>query len=138
MKMKKQTVHEEMKPAATYRKLLLAKKEEVLSSLGLQFDALAAVGRVGEEDQAQIIHDEFISLHLNSMDYAKLRDVTEALDRLDAGDYGICANCEDRIPANRLDALPWAKYCRQCQSDLATPVPEETPELASTGHSAWH
>jgi DnaK suppressor protein len=130
--MKKTGAREGMKRAETYRKMLLAKKAEVLSSLGIQLDTLARTGRVAEEDQAQITHDEFISLHLNSLDYAKLRDVTAALDRLNSGDYGICAGCEEPIPAKRLDALPWAKYCLQCQTELAAPIPEE-PEMLATG-----
>jgi DnaK suppressor protein len=134
--MKKTITSEGNHGTEKYRQALLHKKTEVLSSLGVQFDALAAIGRVGEEDQAQIIHDEFISLHLNSMDYAKLRDVIEALDRLDSGDYGICANCEEPIPAKRLDALPWAKYCLHCQTQVATMVLEESPELATMGHSS--
>ena len=114
-----------------YREMLLSKRNEVLAGLGVKFDALARMGRVAEEDQAQITHDEFISLHLNSMDYETLRDVNEALDRLDSGEYGVCLNCDEPIPVKRLDALPWAKYCLQCQTQFATLVTEEAPVFAS-------
>jgi DnaK suppressor protein len=73
------------------------------------------MGRVAEEDQAQITHDEFVSLHLNSIDYLQLRLVDEALDRLNSGDYGTCMACEEAIPVKRLRALPWARYCISCQ-----------------------
>jgi DnaK suppressor protein len=76
------------------------------------------MGRVAEDDQAQLSHDEFVSLHLNSLDYAQLRLVQEALDRLESGDYGACLSCEERIPAKRLRALPWARYCIQCQENM--------------------
>lgn len=129
--MKKNMVHEGLKRPETYRKLLLAKKAEVLSSLGIQFDTLAGMGRVNEEDQAQITHDEFISLHLNSMEYNKLREVMEALDRLQTGDFGVCFGCGEPIPAKRLDALPWAKYCIHCQSELqALPPGQNELDLA--------
>jgi len=98
-----------------YRQKLLAKRTEVLSGLGIKFDTLARMGRVAEEDQAQISHDEFVSLKLNSLDYVQLRLVDEALDRLDSGDYGICLACEQPIPAKRLRALSWARYCVKCQ-----------------------
>jgi DnaK suppressor protein len=45
----------------------------------------------------------------------QLRMIEEALDRIEAGDYGICLGCEEQIPAKRLQAVPWAKFCVQCQ-----------------------
>jgi DnaK suppressor protein len=102
----------------TYRSLLLEKRGKVLSGLGVKFDTLAKMGRVAEEDQAQISHDEFISLQLNSLDYLQLRLVDEALDRLGSGDYGVCLACDLPIPHKRLNALPWARYCVQCQEEI--------------------
>jgi DnaK suppressor protein len=104
---------------ATYRKVLLEKKENVMAGLGIKFDTLAKMGRVAEEDQAQLSHDEFISLRLNSLDYVQLKLIEEALDRIEAGDYGICLSCEEPIPSKRLQALPWAKYCVSCQQSLS-------------------
>jgi len=102
-----------------YRKMLLEKRQNVMAGLGIKFDTLAKMGRVAEEDQAQLSHDEFISLRLNSLDYVQLRLIEEALDRIEAGDYGICLGCEEPIPAKRLQALPWAKFCVECQQALS-------------------
>jgi RNA polymerase-binding transcription factor len=102
-----------------YRQQLMQKRAEVVSTLGMKFDTLARMGRVAEEDQAQITHDEFVSLRLNSIDYGQLRLVDEALDRLDSGDYGVCLHCEEPIPPKRLRALPWARYCVPCQESAA-------------------
>ena len=108
------------RPAANeeYRQQLMDKRSNVLATLGVKFDTLARMGRVAEEDQAQITHDEFVSLHLNSIDYLQLRLVDEALDRLSSGDYGTCMACEEPIPAKRLRALPWARYCIACQETV--------------------
>ncbi|SRR5579871_6491371 len=103
-----------------FQKMLLEKRANVLAGLGVKFDTIASMGRVAEEDQAQISHDEFISLHLNSLDYVQLRLVDEALDRVRSGDYGICLACEQPIPAKRLHALPWARYCVPCQEQIGT------------------
>ncbi len=108
-----------------YRQKLLEKRTEVLSGLGIKFDTLARMGRVAEEDQAQISHDEFVSLQLNSLDYVQLRLVDEALDRLDSGDYGICLACEQPIPAKRLRALSWARYCVKCQDSVGAEMDRE-------------
>ncbi len=50
----------------TYRRKLIEKRQDVLSGLGIKFDTMARMGRIAEDDQAQISHDEFISLQLNS------------------------------------------------------------------------
>ena len=44
-----------------------------------------------------------------------LRQVADALDRIAAGEYGICLECEEPISAKRLAALPWAALCLACQ-----------------------
>ncbi len=119
----------------TYRRMLLERRREVLSSLGGKFDTRAALGRVAEDDQAQISHDEFVSLHLNSLDYTQLRLVQEALDRLDSGDYGVCLSCEQPIPPKRLRAISWARYCLTCQdtvgAEMDRELAEERPRLAA-------
>jgi DnaK suppressor protein len=117
-----------MRPAA-YRKVLTEKREQVMAGLGIKFDTMAKMGRVAEEDQAQLSHDEFISLRLNSLDYVQLRMIEEALDRIEAGDYGVCLGCEEPIPAKRLQAVPWAKYCVTCQQEMSN-MHDEGPASA--------
>jgi DnaK suppressor protein len=41
--------------------------------------------------------------------------IAAALARLEAGDYGICHECHDEIPEQRLRAVPFATRCRTCQ-----------------------
>ena len=123
--MKKNTAGESDR---AYRQRLLEKRADVLSTLGIKFDTLAKMGRVAEEDQAQITHDEFVSLHLNSLDYLQLRLVDEALDRLSSGDYGVCLSCEEPIPAKRLKALPWARYCVPCQETTGAEIDHDWAE----------
>ena len=115
-----------------YRQMLLNKRQEVLSGLDMKFDTLAKMGRVAEEDQAQITHDEFVSLHINSLDYGRLRMIEEALDRLKSGDYGFCLSCEEPIPPKRLNAIPWARYCVTCQELASSEVDEEHLQLAQS------
>jgi DnaK suppressor protein len=111
----------------TYRQMLLDRREQVVSGLGVKFDTIAKMGRVAEEDQAQLSHDEFVSLRLNSLDYGQLRLVEEALDRLQSGDFGVCLSCEQPIPLKRLQALPWARYCVPCQEAIGV-IQEEDRE----------
>jgi DnaK suppressor protein len=48
--------------------------------------------------------------------WAKLRDVTRALDKLDDGSYGACDGCGATIDPARLGAIPWATRCVGCAS----------------------
>ena len=105
-----------------HRVRLMEKRASVLSGLGTRFDTLACMGRVAEDDQAQLSHDEFVSLRMNGLDYRQLRLVEEALDRLDNGDYGICLGCDEPIAEKRLRALPWARYCVACQESVGFEV----------------
>ena len=107
-------------PNAAQRAKLIERRRSLLSGLGVKFDTLARMGRVAEDDQAQISHDEFISLQMNGLDDAQLRMVEEALDRLDSGDYGTCLSCEEPIAPKRLQAIPWARYCVTCQELVGT------------------
>jgi len=109
----------------TYRQMLIEKREQVVSGMGVKFDTIAKMGRVAEEDQAQLSHDEFVSLRLNSLDYGQLRLVEEALDRVQSGDFGVCLACEQPIPSKRLRALPWARYCVPCQESIGMLQEEE-------------
>ncbi len=41
-------------------------------------------------------------------------EVEAALRRIEDGSYGVCGGCRNAIPARRLQALPWARYCVSC------------------------
>jgi RNA polymerase-binding protein DksA len=48
-------------------------------------------------------------------DVVELRLIDSALQRLSAGTYGVCTNCEQAIPMARLEAEPTAVRCIHCQ-----------------------
>ncbi|HUS05776.1 MAG TPA: TraR/DksA C4-type zinc finger protein [Bryobacteraceae bacterium] len=100
------------------RERLLQERRNVADKMGLKFDGIAQSGRAGEEDQAQVSHDEFVSMQINTLHSGKLRLINEALQRIQDGDYGICLHCEQPIPARRLEVIPWAKFCVPCQDRL--------------------
>ena len=47
-----------------------------------------------------------------------LAEIDAALKRIEEGTYGICTNCGKEIPVDRLEALPWATLCIDCQRGL--------------------
>ncbi len=112
--------------SAVLRRTLIQKKNSILAALGSKVNTLIRSERLGEDDEAQHSHEEFISLRLNGMEYAQLRQIEEALDRIESGDFGHCLSCERPIPAKRLEAIPWAKYCVRCQERHADKTYRET------------
>ncbi len=54
----------------------------------------------------------------SSVDRNILKMIQEALDRIEDESYGICVNCENPIQPKRLEAVPWARHCIQCQGLL--------------------
>jgi RNA polymerase-binding transcription factor DksA len=48
------------------------------------------------------------------------RQVSDALERIDNGNYGLCLNCGQPIPPKRLAALPWVAFCIACQEETET------------------
>jgi RNA polymerase-binding protein DksA len=47
-----------------------------------------------------------------------LMALEEALRRIDKGTYGVCEECEEKIPPRRLEAFLAARLCIKCQSRL--------------------
>jgi DnaK suppressor protein len=107
---------------ANYRKILTKKAEEVRRSMSAQ-KAAQVVARLDcpsdEGDLSQQHHEEWIFLNRNTIDMKLLREISDALHRLDQGAYGICLECEEPISEKRLDAVPWARYCVTCQEEVA-------------------
>jgi DnaK suppressor protein len=44
-----------------------------------------------------------------------LRNVRAALRRIEDGNFGVCAHCEEEISPKRLQAVPWTAFCIRCQ-----------------------
>jgi DnaK suppressor protein len=107
---------------SAYRKILEKKAEEVRRSMSAQ-KAAQLVNRLDvpsdEGDLSQQHHEEWIFLNRNTIDVRHLREINDALHRMDTEQYGICLECEEPISAKRLDAVPWAKYCVTCQESIA-------------------
>lgn len=53
---------------------------------------------------------------LKAMLDGRLMEIEIALAKIDAGTYGTCTDCKNAIPPKRLQALPFATLCVNCQS----------------------
>lgn len=56
-----------------------------------------------------------------------LRNIDNALEKLDSGNYGLCERCGLRIREERLEALPYVRFCLSCQETEEREFPGDRP-----------
>ena len=102
--------------------ILLKMKEETLLEIKKTLKS-GSDGTSGEPsgdiyDQASSERDRELGLLLGDREREKLRNIDEALLKIDEGEYGICEECEEDIPIGRLKVMPFAHYCVKCKADI--------------------
>jgi RNA polymerase-binding transcription factor DksA len=103
-----------MKDAEKIRKNLLALQSELQQRLGQAQSEERHEVEEHEDTTAQLWQASEIRDGMNDEAVGELRDISRALARLDAGDYGICDKCGEPINPARLQALPYASRCIAC------------------------
>ena len=68
-------------------------------------------------DTATETYDRELDYTLEENSEHVLAEIDAALRRIENGTYGTCTNCGKQIPEERLEALPWATLCIDCQRD---------------------
>jgi RNA polymerase-binding protein DksA len=68
-------------------------------------------------DIATETYDRELDYTLEENSEHVLAEIDAALLRIEEGRYGICSNCGKQIPTERLEALPWATLCIDCQRE---------------------
>lgn len=68
----------------------------------------------GEDENASEIEEYTDNLALENTLENQLRDIDEALEKIESGSYGKCENCNGDISIERLRAYPAAKMCINC------------------------
>jgi DnaK suppressor protein len=90
------------------------KGEQAVSS---SMEAPDGTGISSEQaDEASAVAEYDRNQAMLENDRALLRKIEAALERLDAGKYGICERCGKPINPRRLEALPYVTLCVDCQA----------------------
>jgi DnaK suppressor protein len=89
--------------------------EDVLRHRVRQLPSDGPTGGLDETEHAEAHYQEHLEVALIRMKGETLQRVREALVRLDAGEYGYCAECRGEIAERRLRALPFAVRCTACE-----------------------
>ena len=105
-------------PFDKYRKRLLTRQEELI----LDISRNRQVTDETVDEQAQDMVDRATSAYtrefafsLSESDRKALLLIEQALLRIDQGTYGVCVHCQGVVQDKRLEAVPWARHCLECQ-----------------------
>jgi DnaK suppressor protein len=115
-----------------FRKTLESRQTE-LRNENKSREAIETDSSPDELDRIQHASEREYAIGSLERNFSRLREVTAALRRMDAGTFGVCGKCEEEISLKRLAAVPWAPFCIVCQeaADLegASPAREMDDSL---------
>jgi DnaK suppressor protein len=108
---------------ALLKEILLAKREALIQEIKQQLGQSVTEEQqrrleaaMDSGDQALVDLEREMGISLQEMRNRERQLIDDALDSLDEGTYGMCADCGDEISEKRLHALPFARLCVECQS----------------------
>jgi len=104
-----------------FRKILLKERERIIGDVKQMDESSKEMGTDGIQDigdEAATIYNKQILLTLNENERMRLRELDEALDRIESGTYGVCEECSGPVGMKRLEVRPVAKYCVPCLTKL--------------------
>lgn len=99
-----------------YRTLLLKKRDELRVTVRRGPEALAT--NIQSPDAVEFAikaAEQDMTARTANLHSQTLKEIDRALARLARGTYGICEACGEEIAPLRLKAIPWARYCINCQ-----------------------
>jgi DnaK suppressor protein len=107
-------------------KLLFLRDSLLDSMMGVSRDTLRARAEGSEAsafgmhqaDAGSDAYDRDFALSLLSQEQDALYEIEEALKRVDAGTYGVCEMSGKAIPHARLEAIPFARFTVECQTQI--------------------
>jgi DnaK suppressor protein len=101
------------------RARLLAERARLLDGLAEGIVAPDQMTYGSQAAAASQVFEQQRDLALRDRNQVHLQAVEAALARLDEGTFGTCVRCGRPIAPDRLEALPWAAHCIDCQRIVA-------------------
>ena len=103
------------------RTILVRRRDALRSALAGDLSLLKSLRSESPGDVIDAAYDsaqDEISSQLAEVESRELANIENALERMKAGKYGLCEICNGKIPMARLNALPYATVCIECQREI--------------------
>ncbi|MDI6851444.1 MAG: TraR/DksA C4-type zinc finger protein [bacterium] len=106
-----------------FKKILLQEKAKILEILSTEKELIAKTQDEWSEpkdpeDLANLTMSDDLRKKIYENEFQKLNEIEEALERIAMGKYGICERCGGAIEEERLELIPWTKYCSTCSKNI--------------------
>lgn len=100
---------------------LLKMRKELMDEVQAKYAASREIGETNVPDLADVSSNAYsreMLLNLSEAHHRQMQDIDAALARLESGEYGICAACEEEISPRRMEVRPFSRYCIDCKTDI--------------------
>ncbi len=105
-----------------FKKTLIAKRDDLLAVVKSKKEHDLTDVEIGDEiDSASQNVEKEMLFELNDNEKQILDSIESALRRIEKGSFGLCESCRQKIADKRLTAIPWVRYCIDCQSSSEKP-----------------
>ncbi len=103
-----------------FKQQLLRQRDIILKGISPRAETPAVTGETEGGDVCDIASSDRamdLRLRLTEREREKLREIEEALERIEDGTFGTCDRCGEKIPMGRLKAMPSTTVCVKCKSE---------------------
>lgn len=110
------------KDLARFKELLLERRRLLLGDLqtleeteaGNVPELLEHTSQLADFSAAREASD--VSLGRRESETTEIQEIDDALERLEDGSFGLCEDCAAKIARDRLEAIPYARFCLKCKA----------------------
>jgi DnaK suppressor protein len=108
----------DVRAAEAFRAQLTTERARLADEIGEAIELPDQMTYGSQAAAASQVFDQQRDLALRDRAVQHLAQVDAALARLDDGTFGVCLRCGREIAPGRLEALPWAAHCIDCQTAI--------------------
>jgi RNA polymerase-binding protein DksA len=99
------------------KKVLIEKKVSIMNKLNSRKLAETDTDIGDEADTASQNNEREMQFELDEISSMTIKAIDNALTKLNARTFGLCECCGCKISVKRLQAMPWCRYCIECQTE---------------------
>lgn len=103
---------------AHFRAVLLDRKNEILARLQKVDKDLGRTKLADSAERAAEAENDEVLEEFGHVGADEIKAIDAALKRIDEDRFGLCVKCGDEISPERLEAVPYTPFCKNCASAM--------------------